>query len=122
MSMLTRNSEFHKPHADAAREAGIADGLAGIKGGGWEYAGGALEDSYQLGYLAGMAKRTAAHLPVLEIPAEVDSRLRSRVLGEVKRLAGGNEYAPFSNPALNWVNGRMQDEIGYSESTQPWAW
>ena len=97
MSMLTRNSEFHKPHADAAREAGIADGLAGIKGGGWEYAGGALEDSYRLGYLAGMAKRTAAHLPVLEIPAEVDSRLRSRVLGEVKRLAGGSEAQPLTD-------------------------
>ena len=94
---VTRKSQFHNPHIDSAHEAGIADGQAGIESGGWEYVGGTLEDSYKLGFLVGMAKREMVHLPVLEVPAEVDSRLRSRVLVEVKRLAGGSEAQPLTD-------------------------
>lgn len=54
MKILTCKSQSGNPHADAAYEAGKADGQAGIVGGGWEYAGGTLEDSYRLGFLSGV--------------------------------------------------------------------
>lgn len=72
---VTRKSQSGNPHADAAYEAGRADAQAGVVGGGWEYSGGTLESSYRLGFLAGVG-----------IPT--------------KRLGGGSEYAPFSDPAL----------------------
>lgn len=86
--MVTRKSEFHNPHADAAFDAGMADGQAGIIGGGWEYAGGTLEDSYRLGWLAGMAKQPVNCLPNLPMPVAVVNSVQARVLGEVKRLFG----------------------------------
>mgnify|MGYP001573829904 CR=1 FL=1 len=62
-----------------------------------EYVDGQCSE-YRHGYSAGrIINRRLGNLPM---PAPVAGRLRSRVLSEVKRLAGGSEYAPFSDPAL----------------------
>lgn len=77
-------SQSGNPHADSAYDAGVADAMAAIDNGGWEYAGGTLEDSYRLGWLAGTARRNTGHLPTLAIPAAVDASIRARCLDAVR--------------------------------------
>lgn len=78
------NPQFHKPHAEAAYLAGKADALAGIIGGGWEYTGGACEDSYRLGYLAGVATKPVSEPEAMD---EVLAALRSGQVAPVVRLS-----------------------------------
>lgn len=89
---------------------GKEDGLEGkSEFTGYDYFAGANLQEYFEGHAVGVALR---------------QRLQGVVLAEVRRLAGGSDakYAPFSDPALSQVNGRMEKEPGYFESTQPWAY
>lgn len=124
--MNTITTNMYMQDRRTPREWGFQDAIAGkSEFEGYDLFAGESLIAYIDGHHTGQcySRMYAAKLPHLSMPPVVARRVRRVVLAEVRKMAGGSEpYAPFSDPALSQVNGRMEDEIGYSESTQPYLY
>lgn len=107
MNNLAQNKEFHNPHTEAAYLAGKADAQAGNLPDGWEYAGGVCEDSYRLGYLAGVVTKPVSELETMDAALEA---LRSGQVEPVVRLSD-EQMAEIEDE-------RPGEEI----CNRPWEW